>query len=405
MNTTERFLKYVTIDTTSNPESESFPSSAKQFDLLNLLCRELSELGLSEVKIDEYGYVSACLKSNTTAKVPTLAFIAHVDTSPEVSGTNVKPQITHYTGGELKINDTLSIAESRLKDYIGDNIITSDGTTLLGADDKAGVAEIMSAMEFLVNNPDVAHGDIKVLFTPDEEIGKGVDFMDIAALRADYGYTVDGGECGSLEWETFNAAAATVTFKGINFHPGYAKGAMINAQVVALEFQNIMPQEQTPERTELREGFFHLTHSEGSVESCTLNYIIRDHDSKKFEQRKELMRQLTEQINAKWGENLVEICIKDQYYNMGEVIKNHFICVEIAEKAMKSLGIEPKISAIRGGTDGSRLSFMGLPCPNIFTGAENIHSRLEFVSERVMSLSVKTVIKIVDFFYQKSLEV
>lgn len=406
MTLLDRFLRYVAVDTCSDPNSDSYPSTAKQLVLLNMLVEELLAMGLSDVEIDPNGYVTACIPSNTDKKVPTLAFIAHVDTSPEVSGTNVQAQIVDYQGGDLVINqaDGLVIPASDLTENIGDRLITSDGTTLLGADDKAGIAEIMTALEYFITHPEEPHGTIKVLFTPDEEIGSGVDHLNVASLGAKYAYTVDGGECGSLEWETFNAAQAEITFSGLNYHPGYAKGVMINSQTLAQRFQSLMPALQTPEHTCEREGFYHLINSEGNVEQTRLTYIIRDHDKQKFEARKEFITNLATQLNLEQSKQVVSVKLTDQYYNMGEVIKNHPEVIEIAERAMIMAGVKPVVEAIRGGTDGSRLSFMGLPCPNIFSGAKNIHSRLEFVSERVMLLSVLTVVNIVKIFYAKSLQ-
>lgn len=405
-NALERFLRYVQIDTQSANNSDTYPSTAKQLNLLTLLVEELIEIGVCDVEIDGYGYVTGRIPSNCTREIPSIAFIAHVDTSPEVSGHNVCPRVVEYTGGDLVVNDDLGLAinAQRLTGYVGHNLVVSDGTTLLGADDKAGVAEIMSAAEYLVSHPEIEHGDVLILFTPDEEVGRGVDHFDPFHFGAQYAYTVDGGEQGSLEWETFNAASAEITVSGVNYHPGYAYGKMINSQHIAMQIAQRLPVGERPETTQCRDGFFHLTGMEGSVEHSKLCYIIRDHEKARFESRKQYIVDCVAEINLEYGMQIANAVIHDQYYNMGEVIKDHYFMVEIAERAMLKAGIYPTISAVRGGTDGSRLSFMGLPCANIFSGSENIHSRLEFVSEQVMLSAVHVVVNIIELFSQKVLE-
>lgn len=411
-----RFLRYAGIDTQSADESQTYPSTAKQLNLLNLLVEEMVEMGVSDVEIDGYGYVTGRIPSNVAHDVPSIAFIAHVDTSPDVSGAHVSPRVVEYDGGDLGINEPLglTIGADRLIDYVGHNLVVSDGTTLLGADDKAGVAEIMTAISYLIDNPHIEHGDVWVLFTPDEEVGRGVDHFDVSTFGARYAYTVDGGERGSLEWETFNAASAVVTVTGINYHPGYAKGKMCNSQYLAMQIAAAVPVDERPETTSDRQGFFHLIGIDGGVEQTQLHYIIRDHDRVRFDERKRQLGSIVASFNnvdgdysvgsscSSCGSCVVEF--RDQYYNMGEVIKNHYMIVEIAEQAMREAGITPRIEPVRGGTDGSRLSFMGLPCANIFSGAENIHSRLEFVSEQVMSDSVRVVVNIIQLFCGKVLE-
>ncbi|MGB2116486.1 MAG: peptidase T [Flavobacteriaceae bacterium] len=396
----KRFISYVTIDTESDPKSNTTPSTKKQWDLAHLLVKELKAIGLSDVIIDDNAYITATLPSNVTYPVPTVGFISHFDTSPDFTGANVKPQIhENYDGRDIILNKDLDIILSPdyfddLLQYKGQTIITTDGNTLLGADDKAGICEIVSAMEYLIQNPQIKHGEIKVGFTPDEEIGRGAHKFDVKAFNADWAYTMDGSQIGELEYENFNAASAEVKVNGKIVHPGYAKGKMINSMLLAQEFICGLPNNETPEKTEDYEGFFHLHHQHGSVETTTLEYIIRDHDKTLFEGRKQLMLDLVNTLNKKFGEDTYSIVIKDQYYNMKEKIEPVMHIVEIAEKAMVSLGIKPLIKPIRGGTDGSQLSYMGLPCPNIFAGGHNFHGRYEYVPVESMIKATEVICKI-----------
>ncbi|WP_281987285.1 peptidase T [Aquimarina aggregata] len=395
-----RFISYVTIDTESDPESNTTPSSEKQWDLANKLAKELKDIGLEEVTIDENAYIMATLPSNIEEDVPTIGFISHFDTSPDFTGANVKPQIIeNYDGKDIILNAAENIVLSPdyfedLKLYKGQTLITTDGTTLLGADDKAGITEIVSAMEYLVQHPEIKHGKIRVGFTPDEEIGRGAHKFDVSKFGADWAYTMDGSEIGELEYENFNAAGAVVTVKGKIVHPGYAKGKMINSMYIAQEFINSLPRLETPEHTSGREGFFHLHTIKGDVEETQLHYIIRDHDKEHFEARKEVMKKLASEINAQRQQEVIEVTIKDQYYNMREKVEPVMHIVDIAEEAMKALNIKPIIKPIRGGTDGSQLSFMGLPCPNIFAGGHNFHGRYEYVPVESMISAAKVIIKI-----------
>lgn len=396
----KRFISYVTIDTESDPKSNTTPSTKKQWDLAHLLVKELKAIGLSDVIIDSNAYITATLPSNVTYPVPTVGFISHFDTSPDFTGANVKPQIhENYDGKDIILNKDLDIILSPdyfddLLQYKGQTIITTDGNTLLGADDKAGICEIVSAMEYLIQNPQIKHGEIKLGFTPDEEIGRGAHKFDVKAFNADWAYTMDGSQIGELEYENFNAASAVVKVNGKIVHPGYAKGKMINSMLLAQEFICGLPNNETPEKTEDYEGFFHLHHQHGSVETTTLEYIIRDHDKTLFEGRKQLMLDLVNTLNKKFGEDTYSIVIKDQYYNMKEKIEPVMHIVEIAEKAMVSLGIKPLIKPIRGGTDGSQLSYMGLPCPNIFAGGHNFHGRYEYVPVESMIKATEVICKI-----------
>ena len=399
-NIIKRFLSYVTIDTESDSKSNTTPSTKKQWELAYLLVDELKAIGLSDVIIDNNAYITATLPSNVTFKVPTIGFISHFDTSPDFTGANVKPQIhENYDGRDIILNKDLDIILSPdyfddLLQYKGQTIITTDGNTLLGADDKAGICEIVSAMEYLIQNPQIKHGEIKVGFTPDEEIGRGAHKFDVKAFNADWAYTMDGSQIGELEYENFNAASAVVKVNGKIVHPGYAKGKMINSMLLAQEFICGLPNNETPEKTEDYEGFFHLHHQHGSVETTTLEYIIRDHDKTLFEGRKQLMLDLVITLNKKFGEDTFSIVIKDQYYNMKEKVEPVMHIVEIAEKAMVSLGIKPLIKPIRGGTDGSQLSYMGLPCPNIFAGGHNFHGRYEYVPVESMIKATEVICKI-----------
>lgn len=396
----DKFLRYVAIDTTSNPESESFPSSQSQFALLNLLHDELSAMGV-QATVEKRGYLMASIPANISENVPAVGFIAHADTSPDMSGKNVKPQIIrNYNGKDIILNEKSGITLSpkefpRLKEYIGQTIITTDGTTLLGADDKAGIAEIMCMAEYLSEHPEIKHGEIKIGFTPDEEIGRGVDFFDVAKFGADFAYTIDGGSAGELEYENFNAAGVCVKIQGRNIHPGYAKGKMKNALLIGMEFNQLLPANERPEFTDGYEGFIHITDMEGSVEECEIKYIIRDHDTELFNAKKRTMQQCASFINSKYGDRTVTIEIKDQYYNMKQAILPHFHIVDMARRAMEMANITPKIQPVRGGTDGARLSFMGLPCPNIFAGGENFHGKMEFVPVESMESAVEVIINII----------
>jgi len=398
----DRFLRYVQIDTQSDEDSQTFPSTKKQFDLANLLEKELKEIGLANVEVDTYGYVTATLPSNTDMKIPIIGFLAHMDTAPDMSGENVIPQVfENYNGKNIPINTDLDLCLSvkdfpELKNYTGQTIITASGKTLLGADDKAGIAEIMTAMEYLVKHPEIKHGTIKIAFTPDEEVGKGVDYFDVKKFGADYAYTVDGGPIGELEYENFNAASATIKIQGRNIHPGYAKGKMINALLVATEINSMLPVNERPELTENYEGFFHITKLNGTVENSELHYIIRDHDKGKFENKKIFIRDIVNLINTKYNQPIATLELKDQYYNMREKIEPVYQIVEQAKQAMIEVGVKPEIKPVRGGTDGARLSYMGLPCPNIFTGGHNYHGKFEYVVLESMEKSVQVIIKIIE---------
>ena len=402
----DRFISYVTIDTESDHKSESTPSTAKQWDLAKKLVEELKTIGMQDVTIDEKAYIMATLPSNVTHEVPVIGFISHFDTSPDFTGANVKPQIvSNYDGKDIVLNaeKNIVLSPSYFKDlllYKGQTLITTDGTTLLGADDKAGITEIVTAMEFLINNPEIKHGKIRVGFTPDEEIGRGAHHFDVEKFGADWAYTMDGSQIGELEYENFNAAGAKITFKGKSVHPGYAKGKMINSMLIANAFINELPPGETPEETKGYEGFFHVHHLNGSIEETVLELIIRDHNKKKFEKRKELIEKITRKINKKFakqfGEDIVITVIKDQYYNMKEKVLPVKHIVDIAEKAMKEIGIKPLIKPIRGGTDGSQLSYKGLPCPNIFAGGHNFHGKYEYVPVESMQKAVEVIVKIAE---------
>ena len=395
-----RFIAYIKIFSTSDAESETTPSTERQWDIANYLYKELQDLGLEDVSIDEKGYVFGFIPSNKEEEVPQVGFIAHYDSSPDFNGENVNPQIwENYDGEDLLLNKetgfTLSSTKfESLKKYIGQTIITTDGTTLLSADDKAGVAEIVTAAEFLLANPQIKHGRISIGFNPDEEIGRGAHHFDVEKFGAEWAYTMDGGEIGELEYENFNAAGAVVKIHGLSVHPGYSFGKMLNAGLVASEFINSLPANETPATTKGFDGFFHLTDFEGDVSEAKLQYIIRDHDDQKFEDRKKLIAEKVEEINKKYGEKTAEIEIKQQYLNMKKQFEGKMHIVDIAEQAMKDSGIEPKIKAIRGGTDGAQLSYMGLPCPNIFAGGHNFHGPYEFVPLESMLAAVKVIANI-----------
>jgi len=402
----DRFIGYVTVDTESDPESNTTPSTAKQWDLANKLAEELKQIGLSDVSIDDKSYVMATLPSNLDYEVPTIGFVSHFDTTPDFTGKDVKPQIVkNYDGGDIILNaeKNIVLSPSYFKDlllYKGQTLITTDGTTLLGADDKAGITEIMTAMEFLVQNPDIKHGALKVCFTPDEEIGRGADHFDVEKFGADWAYTMDGSQIGELEYENFNAAGVKIRFKGKSVHPGYAKGKMINSMLLANKFINKLPKDETPETTKNYEGFYHVTNIQGSIEDTLVQLIIRDHNRKKFEKRKEYVEEVVAKINKKYkkqfGEDIAVLEIKDQYYNMREKVEPVMHIVKLAEQAMKELNIKPLIKPIRGGTDGSRLSFMGLPCPNIFAGGHNFHGKYEYVPVESMQKAVEVIVKIAE---------
>ncbi len=402
----DRFISYVIIDTESDPNSETTPSTKKQWDLANKLVEELKSIGMHDVTIDKNAYIMATLPSNVGHKVPTIGFISHFDTTPDFTGANVKPQIIRdYDGKDIILNakQNIILSPKYFKDllqYKGQTLITTDGTTLLGADDKAGITEIVTAMEFLIQNPEIKHGKIRIGFTPDEEIGRGAHHFDVEKFGCDWAYTMDGSQVGELEYENFNAAGAKIIFKGKSVHPGYAKGKMINSMLIANDFINELPKGETPQETKGYEGFFHVHHIAGSIEETVLELIIRDHSKKKFEKRKELIEKITRKINKKFAkqfdEDIVIAEIKDQYYNMKEKVLPVKHIVDIAENAMKKLGIKPIIKPIRGGTDGCQLSYKGLPCPNIFAGGHNFHGKYEYVPVESMQKAVEVIVKIAE---------
>lgn len=395
----DRFISYITIDTQSDSSSETTPSTEKQWNLANKLVDELRAIGLSDVTIDENAYIMATLPSNVEHNVPTIGFISHFDTSPDFSGTNVKPQIiNNYDGKDIVLNkeENIILSSSYFDDllqYIGQTIITTDGTTLLGADDKAGITEIVTAMEYLVNHPEIKHGTIRVGFTPDEEIGRGAHKFDVEKFGAEWAYTMDGSQIGELEYENFNAAGAKITIKGKSVHPGYAKGKMVNAVLIANKIISELPKHEIPEETDGRDGFFHVHHMEGEIENATVELIIRDHDLRRFNERKELVEAIVKKYNHEF-DNCVALELKDQYFNMKEKVKPVFHIVETAKKAMEDIGIKPIIKPIRGGTDGSQLSYMGLPCPNIFAGGHNFHGKYEYVPVESMQKAVEVIVRI-----------
>jgi len=397
-----RFISYITIDTESDPNSETTPSTEKQWDLAKLLVKELKAIGMSDVSIDENAYVMASLPSNVAHEVPAIGFISHFDTSPDFTGANVNPQfVENYNGEDIVLSkeENIVLSPSYFDDlllYKGQTLITTDGNTLLGADDKAGICEIISAMEYLIQHPELKHGDIRVGFTPDEEIGRGAHHFDVKKFGADWAYTMDGSQVGELEYENFNAAGAVIRVKGKIVHPGYAKGKMVNSMYIATEFINSLPRLETPEHTEGYEGFFHLCSIKAEVEETVLQYIIRDHDREHFEARKEVMQKITKEINSQYGREVIELDMNDQYYNMKEKVEPVMHIVDIAEEAMIQLDIKPLIKAIRGGTDGSQLSYMGLPCPNIFAGGHNFHGRYEYVPVESMIKATEVICKIAE---------
>ncbi|WP_420834479.1 peptidase T [Caloranaerobacter azorensis] len=404
----ERFLKYVKYDTRSDEESNTVPTTNGQIVFAKELAKELENIGLKDISVDENGYVMATLPANVEKNVPTIGFIAHMDTSPEMPGKNVNPQIVrNYDGKDIVLNKEKNIILSpkdypELKNYIGKDIITTDGNTLLGADDKAGIAEIITAMEYLINHPEIPHGTIRIAFTPDEEVGRGADLFDVKKFNADFAYTIDGGAIGELEYENFNAASARVYINGINIHPGSAKNKMKNSMLIANEFISMLPETETPAHTEGYEGFYHLISIKGSVEKTELYYIIRDFDRNNFENRKKLVEKIANELNNKYGSNTVEIKIRDQYYNMKEKIEEVKHIVDTAIEAMKAAKVTPVVVPIRGGTDGARLSFMGLPTPNIFTGGHNFHGRYEYIPTFAMEKAVEVILKIVEIYATKN---
>ncbi len=407
-NVIERFLRYVKIDTESDFDSETCPSTRKQLDLARLLTNELEALGLQDVSLDENGHVMATLPANTARDIPVIGWIAHMDTSPDMSGKGVNPQwVENYDGGDIILNPEKNIVLSpmdfpELKQYKGQPIITTDGTTLLGADDKAGIAAIMAAMEYLTNHPEVEHGTLKIGFTPDEEIGRGADRFDVKKFGADFAYTVDGGELGELEYENFNAAGARIVVKGRSVHPGTAKDKMVNAINIGMDIAGMLPAQMRPEHTEHYDGFFHLMRFDGQLEQTSLLYIIREHDRDKFEWQKGLIKKAVEYANYKYGPNTASLVLTDQYYNMKEKILPVFHIIDTARDAMLALGIPPKIIPVRGGTDGARLSFEGLPCPNLFTGGHNAHGRFEYLPAQSLEKAVDVILKIIELYTFKS---
>ena len=407
MNITDRFLKYVSFTTTSDENTNMTPSTPGQMVFAVYLVEELNSIGLQDVDLDKNGYVMATLPANTDKAIPTIGFVSHMDTSPDMSGRHVKPRvISNYDGKNIILNEEKSILFETEKypeilQYKGQDIVVTDGTTLLGADDKAGIAEIVTAMEYLIAHPEIKHGKVRVGFTPDEEIGQGADHFNVTQFGAEWAYTMDGGEIGELEYENFNAAGAKVHFKGINVHPGYAYHKMINSMRIAQQFAGMLPRHETPEHTEGYEGFFHLTNMEGTVEKTTLQYIIRDHDRDRFERRKKEFEHLVHKINAEFGEGTATLDMKDQYYNMREKIEPVMHIIDLAFEAMKHVGVTPDVKPIRGGTDGARLSFDGLPCPNIFAGGHNFHGRFEYVPVQSMEKAMQVVVKIIENLAKK----
>ncbi|GHT02980.1 peptidase T [Bacteroidia bacterium] len=401
----ERFLSYVSFDTQSDDASQTTPSTHKQWKLANALKAEMEAIGLEDISLDEHAYLMATLPANqlpvTGYQLPIIGFIAHLDTSPDMSGTNVKPRIvTHYDGQDILLNEQENIVLSpdlfpELLNHLGEDLIVTDGTTLLGADDKAGIAEIMTAIDYLKQHPEIPHGKIRIAFNPDEEIGRGAHLFDVQKFGCDWAYTMDGSERGELEYENFNAAAATIRIKGLNVHPGYAKDKMLNASLIARDFIDLLPEEETPDCTSGYEGFYHLTSMSGTVEEATLSYIVRDHDAQKFDKRLQLLQETTDKLNKIYPAGTVTLLIKQQYRNMREIVEPQKHIIELAEKAMKQAGITPIVRPIRGGTDGAQLSFKGLPCPNIFAGGLNFHGRYEFIPIQSMEAAVQVIINII----------
>ena len=404
----ERFVKYVTIDTESDPNNPAFPSTENQWDLAHVLVEDLKVIGMQDISLDENCYIMATLPSNVSHNVPIIGFVSHMDTSPDFTGKNVKPQITeNYQGTDIILNKEKNIILSPdyfedLLQYKGQTIITTDGTTLLGADDKAGITEIVTAMEYLIQHPEIKHGTVRICFTPDEEVGKGAHLFDVEKFGAEWAYTMDGSQIGELEYENFNAASAVVTITGKIVHPGYAIGKMINSMQIANEFMSLLPEAEVPEKTTDYQGFFHLHDLNGTVEKTVLEYIIRDHDLELFAKRKNVLQNIADKINRRAGQNLIEITIKDQYFNMKEKIVPVMHIVDLVEETMIDLGITPLIKPIRGGTDGSQLSFKGLPCPNIFAGGHNFHGRFEYVPAESMVKAAEVIVGIAAKIAQKN---
>ena len=404
---TNRFIKYVKIDTESDPNNPAFPSTKKQWDLARILVEDLKNIGLQDIDLDKNCYIMATLSSNLDYNVPTIGFISHIDTSPDFTGKNVNPQIIeNYQGNDIVLNEEKNIVLSPdyfedLLQYKGQTIITTDGTTLLGADDKAGITEIVTAMEYLINHPEIKHGKIRICFTPDEEVGKGAHLFDVKKFGAKWAYTMDGSQIGELEYENFNASSAKITVTGKIVHPGYAKGKMINSMLIANDFIKLLPANQVPEKTTSYEGFFHLHDLKGTVEETVLDYIIRDHDANLFQKRKELMQTIVQNMNAKLGSNTLKLEIKDQYYNMKEKIVPVLHIVTMVEEVMTAIGIKPLIKPIRGGTDGSQLSYKGLPCPNIFAGGHNFHGRFEYVPVESMIKATEVIVRVAEKVAEK----
>jgi tripeptide aminopeptidase len=403
----KRFLKYISIDTQSDENSETTPSTAKQFDLAKVLHTELLDLGLQNVSLDENGYIMATLPSNVDKKIPVIGFISHMDTSPDMPGNASTARIIqNYDGKDIMLNAEKNIVLSpsdfsEMPEYVGQTLIVTDGTTLLGADDKAGVAEIMTAVEYLVKHPEIKHGTIRIGFTPDEEIGQGVDKFDVKKFDAEFAYTLDGGGIGELEYENFNACSAKIYIQGKNIHPGYAKNKMMNAMIMAMEFNSLLPVNERPEFTQDYEGFYHIVKMEGAVEKAYLQYIIRDHDKVKFEKKKVFITELTTYMNQRYGDRTFTLELKDQYFNMREMVEPVYHVVATAQEAMEQLGILPKVVPIRGGTDGARLSYMGLPCPNIFAGGHNFHGKYEYVPLESMVKASEVILKIIELYASK----
>ena len=404
----ERFVKYVTIDTESDPNNLAFPSTENQWDLANVLVEDLKVIGMQDISLDENCYIMATLPSNVSHNVPIIGFVSHMDTSPDFTGKNVKPQITeNYQGNDIILNKEKKIILSPdyfedLLQYKGQTIITTDGTTLLGADDKAGITEIITAMEYLIQHPEIKHGTVRICFTPDEEVGKGAHLFDVEKFGAAWAYTMDGSQIGELEYENFNAASAVVTITGKIVHPGYAIGKMINSMQIANEFMSLLPEAEVPEKTRDYEGFFHLHNMNGTIEKTVLEYIIRDHDLELFTTRKNVLQNIADELNKRAGQSLIEITIKDQYFNMKEKIAPVMHIVDLVEETMVDLGITPLIKPIRGGTDGSQLSFKGLPCPNIFAGGHNFHGRFEYVPAESMVKATEVIVGIAAKIAQKN---
>ena len=400
----ERFLKYVKVATESDPKNNKCPSSDIQWDLANLIVEDLKELGLKDISLDENCYIMATLPANCEDEIPTIGFIAHMDTAPTYNGIGVNPKIVEkYKGGDIVLNNELNIVLSpkdfsHLNNYIGQDLIVTDGKTLLGADDKAGIVEIIEAVKYLQEHPEIKHGEIKIGFTPDEEIGRGANYFDVEKFNCKFAYTVDGGELGELEYENFNAASAVIKIKGRDIHPGTAKNSMINSIIIAMELNSMLPNEQRPEHTENYEGFFLLNDMKGTVENTTMNYIIRDHSMKKFNEKKNLIKAIVMYLQVKYKDAEIEIEVKDSYYNMREKIEPVMYIVDLAKKSMEELGIEPHIRPIRGGTDGARLSYKGLPCPNLFTGGHNFHGKYEYCSLNTMQKAMQTILNLIELW-------